>query len=93
MVKGIESFRRHFAGEEDKYVLIGGAACDTVFASRNAAFRATKDLDLVLLVEAMSPEFGRKFWEYIVDGGYSNRVMGSGKKQYFRFFVPSISKT
>jgi hypothetical protein len=27
MVKGIEKFKEHFAGFEDKYILIGGSAC------------------------------------------------------------------
>ena len=28
MVAGLETFRNYFRGDEDKYVLIGGAACD-----------------------------------------------------------------
>ena len=32
MVAGIETFRRYFEEDEDKYVLIGGAACDIVFS-------------------------------------------------------------
>ena len=28
MVTGLETFRNYFGGDEDKYVLIGGAACD-----------------------------------------------------------------
>ena len=31
MVKGLDTFRNHFAGYEEQYVLIGGAACDIVF--------------------------------------------------------------
>ena len=54
-----------FADDTDKYVLIGGAACDIVFTSNDATFRATKDLDMVLIVEALSPEFGEKFWKFI----------------------------
>lgn len=30
MVKGLDTFRNHFAGYEEQYVLIGGAACDIV---------------------------------------------------------------
>ena len=39
-------FRDYFADDTDKYVLIGGAACDIVFTSNDAIFRATKDLDV-----------------------------------------------
>ena len=52
MVKGLDTFRNHFAGYEEQYVLIGGAACDIVFESNDASFRATRDLDMVLIVEA-----------------------------------------
>lgn len=52
MVKGIEVFRKYFAEFADQYVLIGGAACDISFGNSDIAFRATKDLDMVLIVEA-----------------------------------------
>ena len=28
-------------------------------------FRATKDIDLVLIIEAVDVAFGRKFWDYV----------------------------
>ena len=31
MVLGLNTFRDYFADDTDKYVLIGGAACDIVF--------------------------------------------------------------
>ncbi|SHH58839.1 hypothetical protein SAMN02745229_00741 [Butyrivibrio fibrisolvens DSM 3071] len=31
MVAGLEKFKQYFEGDEDKYVLIGGAACDINF--------------------------------------------------------------
>ena len=57
MVKGLDTFHKYFAGYEDQYVLIGGAACDIVFESNDANFRATRDLDMVLIIEALTPEF------------------------------------
>lgn len=48
MVTGLNVFRDYFADDTDKYVLIGGAACDIVFTSNDETFRATKDLDMVL---------------------------------------------
>jgi len=73
MVAGLDKFRDYFADDTDKYVLIGGAACDTVFTSNDAVFRATKDLDMVLIVEALTPEFGEKFRQFIEDGGYVHK--------------------
>ena len=37
-------------------MLIGGAACDISFENNNADFRATRDLDIVLIVEALTKE-------------------------------------
>ena len=89
MVKGIERFREYFRGFTDQYVLIGGAACDISFESNNADFRATRDLDIVLIVEALTREFGQRFWEFIRDGGYQNRAKASGKTQFYRFYKPA----
>ena len=69
MVKGIERFRDYFQDFTDEYVLIGGAACDISFKNNNADFRATKDLDIVLIVEALTSGFGERFWKFIQDGG------------------------
>lgn len=88
MVKGLETFKKFFAGYEEQYVLIGGAACDIVFESNKASFRATRDLDMVLIVEALSPQFGEKFWEFIVEGGYRNKARSGGNPQFYRFDKP-----
>ena len=88
MVKGIERFRDYFQDFTDEYVLIGGAACDISFKNNNADFRATKDLDIVLIVEALTSGFGERFWKFIQDGGYQNRARSSGKPQFYRFDKP-----
>lgn len=88
MVKGIDTFRRYFAEYEEQYVLIGGAACDIVFESNDTAFRATRDLDMVLIVEALTPKFGEKIWEFIQDGGYRNKSTNGLKPQFYRFDKP-----
>ena len=88
MVKGIERFRDYFRDFTDEYVLIGGAACDISFKNNNADFRATKDLDIVLIVEALTIGFGKRFWKFIQDGGYQNRAKSSGKPQFYRFDKP-----
>ena len=88
MVKGIERFREYFRDFTDQYVLIGGAACDISFESNNAYFRATRDLDVVLIVEPLTREFGQRFWNFIRDGGYQNRAKSSGTPQFYRFDKP-----
>lgn len=88
MVKGLDIFREYFKGFEEQYVLIGGAACDILFAGNAGQFRATRDLDVVLIVEALTPEFGRKFWEFIERGKYRNKATSVGKPQFYRFDKP-----
>lgn len=88
MVKGLDTFREYFRGFENQYVLIGGAACDVLFASNEGQFRATRDLDMVLIVEALTPEFGEKFWEFVEAGQYRNKATSVGKPQFYRFDKP-----
>ena len=88
MVRGIDTFRDYFKGFEDQYVLIGGAACDILFASNEGVFRATRDLDMVLIVEALTKEFGDKFWEFIEAGRYRNKATNIGVPQFYRFDKP-----
>lgn len=88
-MKGISVFRNYFQDFQDQYVLIGGAACDLIFEAQDTAFRATKDLDIVLLVEALTPDFGRKFWDFIKAGGYEHRAKSSGTPQFYRFDRPT----
>lgn len=59
IVKGLDIFRDRFSPFEGSFILIGGAACDLWFDQLSQPFRATQDLDLVLLVEVISPEFVR----------------------------------
>jgi len=88
MVKGAEIFRSFFREFTDNYILIGGAACDEHLADAGLNFRATKDLDIILIVEALSPEFVKKFWEFVKDGNYENRQKSTGERKYYRFFEP-----
>ena len=88
MLSGLESFRRWFDGCEEQYVIIGGTACDLLFSGFNMEFRATKDIDMVLIVESMTPGFGERFWGYIKAGGYVHRNKSTGKQQFYRFDEP-----
>lgn len=88
MVKGLDVFRKYFTDYEDQYVLIGGAACDIVFESNEVNFRATRDLDIVLIIEALTPKFAERFWDFIVAGRYRNKTTNDGKPQFYRFDKP-----
>ena len=53
MVKGLDIFKEYFREYSNQYVLIGGAACDIFFSNNNIQFRVTRDLDIVLIVDAL----------------------------------------
>lgn len=91
MVYGLEKFREYFSQYSDQYVLIGGAACDLIMENYARPFRATRDLDLVLLVEALTPDFGQTFWQFIADGKYRNKSISSQNPHLFWFDKPEIS--
>ena len=88
MVTGIDPFRSHFKDFSDRYVLIGGSACFLALDEAGLEFRATKDLDIVLCVEALDAEFVNTFWNFIKRGRYKNRQKSSGKKLFYRFYQP-----
>ncbi len=52
--------------------------------------RATKDLDLVLVVEALTPDFGLRLWDFIKAANYGHRSQGGNefKHEYYRFTNP-----
>ena len=88
MITGLELFKERFANYSSNYVLIGGAAC-YIYEDINAQVpRATKDLDIILVVEVLAREFGREFWNFVRDGGYEQRQRGADKHECFRFLKP-----
>ena len=93
MVNGLVKWSEFFRNFSDKYILIGGAACHLLEDEYGQEPRATKDLDLVLIVEALSTDFVRTLWQFIKEGGYENRQRGENKKkhEFYRFSKPSDS--
>ena len=90
MVRGLDVFREHFAGHADQFVLIGGTAATLAMEEAGLEFRATKDLDIVLHIEALSPSFGDVFWRFIEAGRYEIRQANdTGKPVFYRFQKPA----
>jgi len=58
MVRGLDVFREYFAGHADQFVLIGGTAATLAMEEAGLEFRATKDLAIVLQIEALNAAFG-----------------------------------
>ncbi|MBQ7834116.1 MAG: hypothetical protein IJ336_11200 [Lachnospiraceae bacterium] len=88
MVVGMESFREKFKDFSDCYTIIGGAACDILMSEVDLSFRATKDIDMILILEDRNQEFASVFWEYIKEGEYRCGWKNSEEMHFYRFTEP-----
>lgn len=90
MVRGIDKFREFFGDYAENYVIIGGTACEIYEEQYAQIPRATKDIDIILVVEALSAEFVTQFWEFVKAANYDerNKGVGKNKQEYYRFKKP-----
>ena len=84
----INSFIEKFKDYADCYTVIGGTACDILMTEAGTDFRATKDIDMILTMEARYKEFAHIFWEFIMEGGYRFGWKNSEKAHFYRFTEP-----
>jgi len=61
MVVGLDIFRNFFQDHTDNYVIIGGTACDIHIEAAGFTPRATNDIDIVLIIEALDKSFVKRF--------------------------------
>ena len=73
MVVGLDIFKKYFEQYPDNYIIMGGTACDIIIGEAGFTPRATKDIDIILIAEALSTEFVQQFWKFIKDGDYGDR--------------------
>lgn len=90
MVTGIERWKEYFNDYKDKYVLIGGAACNLLEEELDMNPRATKDLDLVLVVEALTPDFGARLWDFIKSANYADRSKGENEFKHEYYLIAML---
>lgn len=88
MVKGLDVFKTHFSACSDYYVLIGGTAATVLMEEAGLEFRATRDLDVVIMVEAVDETFVSAVWAFIKSGRYRIQEAPSGEKRFYRFSKP-----
>lgn len=91
MVRGLDVFKKYFEEYPDNYVIIGGTACDIILEEAGFTARATKDIDIILVVEALKPDFVKKFWQFIKDGNYEMKEIVEERNCY-RFSKPENSE-
>ena len=89
MVRGLDHFREHFVGYSDRYELIGGTAATVTMEEAGLAFRATKDLDILLVVEALDTAFGERMWQFVNQSGYEIWQASSGHPRLYRLEKPT----
>lgn len=89
MVNGIDLFKQHFRDYKDQYTIIGGFACDLLMTDAGLDFRQTVDIDMVIIIEALTTEFASAFWDFIDNGGYQARQRSSGQPEFYRFVNPT----
>jgi hypothetical protein len=89
VVSGLAIFQEWFKDFENQYVLIGGTAASITMTEAGLPCRGTKDLDIVLHVEVLTPAFGQKFWEFVQAGGYQQKEGDPEQKPcLYRFQKP-----
>lgn len=86
-INGLDKFREFFSEYDNNYVLIGGTACSIIFDEIGENFRATKDLDIVLIIENKSDKFFENLWKFIEEARYKIES-SSNKRCFYRFTKP-----
>ena len=89
MVNGLNFFHEAFENFSNQYILIGGTACDLLLDEAGLPFRATRDLAIVMCIEALEESFVRRFWQFVDDGGYEiKEKTQSHARCLYRFSQP-----
>lgn len=91
-MKGIDKIRQYLGEYKGNYVIIGGTACNLNLEEANMQGRATKDIDMIVVCEAITPEYMRSFWNFIKAGGYTAWQVRSEEEShrcFYRFIDPT----
>jgi len=89
---GIDKLREYLGDFSANYVIIGGTACNLNLEEADLQGRATKDVDMIVICEAISHEYVRQFWAFIKAGGYMTyriNTEAETKPVFYRFVEPA----
>lgn len=89
---GIDKLREYLADFNANYVIIGGTACNLHLENADLQGRTTKDIDMIVVCEAISEEYVRQFWTFIKAGGYKPCLIATeegAKRTFYRFVEPT----
>ena len=90
MVNGLDIFAERFKDYSDNFIIVGGTACSLAMTDAGINFRATNDIDMIVIVEELSSDFGKTFWDFIKEGGYEF-WKSDETTHFFRFLNPKNS--
>ena len=92
MVKGLEHFREYFKEYSESFILVGGVASYLLLDEAGAPkLRATRDLDIVLLMKPRE-DFLNAIKEYIKLGGYEIQRGARDQATFYRFQKPKLGE-
>lgn len=94
---GLEFLSDYMKDYQSEYILIGGNACALNFNNEGVEFRATVDLDIVLIIESTGDEFFRRLINYLVDNDYEGKKFNGPNGEMtggsaYRFTLPEEKK-
>ena len=89
MVRGLEKFQEYFKDFADYYTIIGGTACYWNLNEEGLRFRATKDIDLLLIIEKYDFDFNQMLWKFFTDGKYESLYKEVTEQKFYRFSDPA----
>ena len=92
-MKGIERIREFLGEFKTNYVIIGGTAVNLNLNRAALNERTTKDVDIIVICEALTSDYLARFWEMIRAGGYTPATVhvpdGTTRRVLYRFVNPT----
>lgn len=88
-MRGLQRFREYFSEYATQYVVIGGVAVHLLLEEYPVQARVTKDIDVVLIVEALDSNFVTRMWQFVFMGGYEPYCRSDCTPVLYRFMNPT----
>lgn len=90
MLTGFDKFSEVMRNHCEHFVVIGGTACEAALENTGITRQhVTKDIDMVIVIERLAPDFISQLWHFFVEGEYkaSRKTNVSGQSVYalYRF--------
>ncbi len=91
-MENTEKIREYLGEFKSSYVIIGGTATNLNLELHGERGRSTKDIDMIVVCEAVSREYLQSFWKFIKAGGYQTWQVKNeegGQRCFYRFVNPA----